>query len=56
MLYRQEITLYSESDCPGFELRRGRDFPDPSRSALKPSQPPVQWVPRLFPGGKAAWA
>ena len=39
-------------DGPGIESRRGRDFPHPSTSALRPTQSPVQMVPALFPGVK----
>jgi hypothetical protein len=43
-------------DGPGCNPRWGLDFPDPSRSALRLTQPPVHWVRDLFPRGKTAGA
>ena len=37
-------------DGPGIESRWGRDFPHPSRPALRITQSPVQWVPGLSRG------
>jgi hypothetical protein len=43
-------------DGPGMESQWGRDFPHPSRPVLECTQPPIQWVRGLLPGGKAAEA
>ena len=43
-------------DGPGLDFRWRRDFPRPFRPALGPAQPPVQWVPVLPSGSKAAGA
>ena len=40
----------------GWNLGRRGDFPHTSRPALGPKQPPVQGIPRLFPGEQAAGA
>jgi len=36
------VTRYG-MDGPGIEFRLGRDFSYPSRPALGPTQPPIQW-------------
>jgi len=38
------------------ESRWGRNFPHPSRHALVPTLPPVQWVTGLIPVGKESGA
>ena len=34
-----------DRDGQRIESRLWRDFPHPSRPALRPTQPPIQWVP-----------
>ena len=37
-------------DGPGIESRCGRELPHLFRPALRPTQPPIQWVPGLSRG------
>ena len=46
------ITACYGLDGPGKESRWGRDFPQLFRTALGPTQPPIQWVLVLYRGVK----
>ena len=48
------IATYCRLDGQGFKPRWGKDILSLSKLGLKPIQPPVQWVPGVFPQGKAA--
>jgi hypothetical protein len=50
------ITTGYGLDSLGIEFRRGRDFQRLFRPSMEPTQPPVEWVPCLFPTGIAAGA
>jgi hypothetical protein len=50
------ITTRYELNGPGIESQWGLDSPHPSRPALWPTHPPIQWLPGLLPGGKGAEA
>ena len=47
----EAVSFESKESNPG----RGRDIPQPSRLTLWPTQPPIQWVPRLFTVGELGW-
>jgi hypothetical protein len=52
----QSVATGYELDGPGIESRVGRDFSHTSSPAMRPTQPPVQWVPGLSRGKTAgAW-
>jgi hypothetical protein len=55
-----EIQKIKKNRCglegPGIATQWGRGFPYQSRLASKATQPPIQWAPGFFSGGKAAGA
>ena len=56
LFQRFGIAIAYGLDGPGIESRWRRDFSHLSRPALRPTQPPVQWVPGLSRGKGAAGA
>jgi len=53
--YVAHATRYG-MDGPEIETLWGKQFPHPFRPAMVTIQPPVQWAPGIFPGGKAVGA
>ena len=49
------VTRYGVGS-PGIVSRWRRGFPHPSRPAPGSTQPPIQWIPGIFPGFKTAEA
>ena len=50
------MAAHKELDCPGFETRWGRDLPDTSRLAFRPTHSSLQWIAFLIPSAKSAKA
>jgi hypothetical protein len=47
-------TTYYRPVSPRFEPSGEHNFSDPTETAPRPTQPPIQWVLGLFPGSKEA--